>query len=125
MKLKSVMQEGFLREFTNPSFLPTKLPSSKSGMPCSVKGNSKWKEGPGFSSKGFYFSSRIQLHSFCRYIFDLEQQHGIKVSLEYSHDTENAKISVPHKMLSGSHFRAFFLEIDNIYHDVIASFNNG
>ena len=122
MKLKSVMGESFIREFKNPSFLPSQNASRET--PCSVGGNSSWQEEDGFSRKEFSFSSRISLHSFCKYIFDLEQQNGIRISLSYEHDRDSVEIRVPHMMLGQKNFKPFFSEIDNVHYDVTSSFNN-
>lgn len=124
MKLKSVMSEGFLREFTSPSFLPKRLPASEAESPCKVAGSSSWNEIDGASSKNFGFNHRRAMHSFCEYVFDLEQQHGVQVSLSYRSDDNTVDIEVPHQLLGGNHFRVFFREIDNIYYDVMESFKN-
>ncbi|MBG17486.1 MAG: hypothetical protein CMB77_03960 [Euryarchaeota archaeon] len=123
MKLKSIMGEGFLREeFTSPSFLPKELPGRSNESPCNVAGNSSWSEDEGVSNKSFSFISRQPMHSFCEYIFDLEQQHGVHVALSYKADDNTVDLKVPHQLLGGNHFRHFFQEIDNIYYDVVESF---
>jgi len=124
MKLKSIMNESFLREFTQPSFLPKELPGISNESPCSVVGNSSWEEDEGVSNKSFSFISRQSMHSFCEYIFDLEQQHGIQVALSYRADDNTVDLKVPHRLLGGNHFRHFFQDIDNIYYDVVESFKN-
>jgi len=124
MKLKSIMNESFLREFTQPSFLPKELPGRASESPCNVAGNSSWIEEDGFSNKSFNFESRQAMHSFCEYVFDLEQSHGIQVALSYGSGNNTVDLKVPHQMLGGNHFKKFFQEIDNIHYDVIESFRN-
>ena len=125
MKLKNVMREGFLREFNSPSFLPNELSISKSVTPCSVESSTGWEESSEFFAKVFSFSSRISQHSFLEYIFDLEQQHGIRVSLNYVYNKDEVEITVPRHMMASNHFKAFLSEVDNIYYDVSASFNGG
>ena len=122
MNLKTLMKESFIREANNPSFLPREKLQSKS--PCSVSGNSGWLDSGGFASKSFSFSSRISMHSFCEYVFDLEQQHAMRISLGYSFENDEVEIKIPHSGLGNHHFSKFFLEIDNIYFDVTASFQS-
>lgn len=124
MKLKAVMREGLLKEANTPSFLPYKLPNEEVGSPCKVSGNTSWSEVEGTSRKSFGFSSRRSMHSFCEYIFDLEQQHGVPVSLSYNSSSDKVSLEIPHQLLGGNHFHAFFKEVDNIYYDVIESFRN-
>lgn len=122
MKLKAVMNEGFLREMNRPSFLPQKLPTDEVSSPCQISGDSSWTDKGGISEKEFSFSSRRPMHSFCEYIFDLEQQHGVPVALSYDSNSDKVLIKIPHQLLGGNHFHIFFKEIDNIYYDVIESF---
>lgn len=124
MKLKSVMGESFLREFSSPSFLPKGIPAKEDSGPCNVSGNSTWNDSDGSSSKAFSFKSRQPMHSFCGYIFGLEQDHGIQISLSYNSADNTVNITVPHHSLGGNHFTAFFREIDNIHYDVIESFKH-
>lgn len=122
MNLKNLMKESVIRESVSPSFLPGK--KNKIESPCSVSGNSGWIDLDGFVSKSFSFFSRIPMHSFCEYVFDLEQQHAMRISLSYSFQKDEVEIKIPQSILGNHHFRKFFLEIDNIYFDVTASFQN-
>ena len=124
MKLKSIMNESFLKEFSSPSFLPKDLPGRATEQPCKVAGSSSWDEVEGASNKGFEFINRQAMHSFCEYIFDLEQQHGVQVALSYKSSENIVDLSIPHQLLGGNHFRTFFQEIDNIYYDVVESFKD-
>lgn len=122
MKLRTIMNDGLLNEISRPAFLPQKLPTEQKTSPCQVSGDSSWAEAAAASKKSFTFSNRRSMHSFCEYIFDLEQQHGVSVSLSYVANSNNVSLVVPHQLLGGNHFHAFFKEIDNIYYDVIESF---
>ena len=124
MKLKAIMNEGFLKEMSRPSFLPQKLPTDEISSPCQVSGDSSWSESNRVSEKSFGFSNRRSMHSFCEYIFDLEQQHGVPVALSYDSGSDSVLIKIPHQLLGGNHFHVFFKEIDNIYYDVIESFRH-
>lgn len=123
MNLKSLMRESFTREeINNPSFLPRR---SFSEVPCKVERSPTWEEDENFVSKVFTFSSRISMHSFCQYIFDLEQQTATKVSLSYTSEKDEVQIKIKKSLIAIQHTKKFFVEIDNIYLDVTASFENG
>jgi hypothetical protein len=126
MKLKSVMNGYLIKEEATPSFLPKDVSLlSTQEVPCQVSGTPGWDEENGSSSKEFKFSSREPLHSFCGYIFDLERQHGVHVSLSCDAGNNNVLLAVPHELLGGNHFYSFFREIDNIHYDVVESFKHG
>jgi len=125
-KLKSIMHEHFLRELSSPSFLPKDVNSSTKNnfSPCTVAGSSSWDESEGNSNKSFSFINRQSMHSFCGYIFDLEQYKGTQVSLVYKATENDVDLSIPHHLFGKAHLNSFFQEIDNIYYDVIESFKN-
>lgn len=123
MKLKDLMSEYLDIEDTVPNQL--RLMSENLDMPqmpCEVGGKSSWESDEFDYVKGFSFSSREPLRSFCSYILDLEGENGVNFCLSLSSENNSVSIKIPKRFLSSDQFRNLTNEVDNIHYDVSESF---